>query len=98
MLNLEVVWKRLSIDFLGLQGSMLRSLGVRFGVWIDAGNCLEFQWIFGISQDPPKVKAPPKLRVIWAVSGALTVTRRLQTSRLQTADQQIDRIADLEIR
>ena len=74
---------------------MLRSLGVHFGVWIDAGNCLKFHWIFGISRDPPNVKVGRKLRVIYDVSGALTVTRRLQTSRLQTADQQIDRIADL---
>ena len=43
-----------------------------FGVWIDAGNCLEFQWIFGISRDPPKVKVGAKvgadLGVIWALN------------------------------
>ena len=95
MLFLDAVWKRLFVDFWGLRGSMLRSLGVDFGVWIDAGNCLEFQWIFGISRDPPKVKDLQKWVVIWGESGALTANRRLQTSRLQTADQQIDRIADL---
>ena len=55
MLFLDAVWKRLFVDFWGLRGSMLRSLGVLFGVWIDAGNCLEFQWILGFPLGPPKI-------------------------------------------
>ena len=76
MLFLDAVWKRLFVDFWGLRGSMLSPLGVHFGVWIDAGNCLEFfQWILGISWDPTEVKELPKLRVIWGESGALTANQ-----------------------
>ena len=72
MLFLDAVWNRLFVDLGGLRGSVFRSLTVRFGVWIDAGNCLEFHWIFGSSQDPPKVKVCPGWAVIWGVSGFLT--------------------------
>ena len=84
MLFPEGVWKRLFVDFGALRGCMLSSLGVLFGVWIDAGNCLEFQWIFGISQDPPKVNAGQKWKVIWGESGALTANQK--TADQQTAD------------
>ena len=72
---------------------MLRSRGVHFGVWIDAGNCLEFQWIFGISWDPPKVRAGAKVGA--DLGGIWALTANLQTADQQTADQQIDRRADL---
>jgi len=57
MLILEAVWKRLFIDLGGLRGSLLRSLGVHFRVWTDAGKCLEFQWIMGFPLGPPRILA-----------------------------------------